>query len=174
MKKSILMLAMLFCAGASFVQAQDIVVTMNLVSADGVGKEIGKITAKDTKYGLLLEPVLAELPPGVHGFHLHENPSCEPAKKDDKMTAAQSAGAHLDPEKSGKHEGPYASGHMGDLPPLYVGADGKADTPVLAPRLKTSDLKGHSLMIHAGGDNFADQPNPLGGGGARIACGVVK
>jgi superoxide dismutase, Cu-Zn family len=28
-------------------------------------------------------------------------------------------------------------------------------------------------MIHAGGDNYADAPKPLGGGGARVACGVV-
>jgi Cu-Zn family superoxide dismutase len=29
-------------------------------------------------------------------------------------------------------------------------------------------------MVHAGGDNFADHPQPLGGGGPRIACGVIK
>jgi Cu-Zn family superoxide dismutase len=29
-------------------------------------------------------------------------------------------------------------------------------------------------MVHAGGDNYADQPEPLGGGGPRVACGVVK
>jgi Cu-Zn family superoxide dismutase len=29
-------------------------------------------------------------------------------------------------------------------------------------------------MIHAGGDNYADQPKPLGGGGERIACGVIQ
>ena len=34
-------------------------------------------------------------------------------------------------------------------------------------------LKGHSVMIHEGGDNYTDNP-PLGGGGARIACGVIK
>jgi superoxide dismutase, Cu-Zn family len=28
-------------------------------------------------------------------------------------------------------------------------------------------------MIHAGGDNYADTPKALGGGGARIACGVA-
>jgi hypothetical protein len=28
-------------------------------------------------------------------------------------------------------------------------------------------------MIHEGGDNYADAPKPLGGGGARIACGVI-
>jgi superoxide dismutase, Cu-Zn family len=29
-------------------------------------------------------------------------------------------------------------------------------------------------MIHSGGDNYSDAPAPLGGGGARIACGVIK
>ncbi len=65
-------------------------------------------------------------------------------------------------------------GHLGDLPVLTVGADGTASTAVTAPRLKMSDVKGRSLMIHAGGDNYSDQPAPLGGGGARVACGVVK
>jgi Cu-Zn family superoxide dismutase len=45
---------------------------------------------------------------------------------------------------------------------------------VLAPRIKVSDLKGRSLMIHAGGDNYSDSPQKLGGGGARVACGVIK
>ena len=47
-------------------------------------------------------------------------------------------------------------------------------SPVLAPRLKMADLKGRALMIHAGGDNYADQPAPLGGGGVRWACGVIQ
>ena len=33
------------------------------------------------------------------------------------------------------------------------------------------ELDGRSLMLHAGGDN--DHPEPLGGGGARIACGII-
>jgi len=28
-------------------------------------------------------------------------------------------------------------------------------------------------MIHAGGDNYTDEP-ALGGGGARVACGVIN
>ena len=36
-----------------------------------------------------------------------------------------------------------------------------------------ADLKGRALMVHAGGDNHADHPMPLGGGGARVACGVI-
>jgi Cu/Zn superoxide dismutase len=37
-----------------------------------------------------------------------------------------------------------------------------------------ADVRGHSIMIHAGGDNYSDQPELFGGGGARIACGVAK
>lgn len=168
----VVLIATACIAGSAF--CEDITISINAVTADGVGKEIGTITATDTKYGLLLKPQLGELPPGLHGFHLHENPSCDPAKKDDKVVAAQSAGGHFDPAKTAKHEGPYGEGHLGDIPPLFVDADGKANVPVLAPRLKTSDLKGHAVMIHAGSDNYADQPQPLGGGGARIACGVIK
>ena len=65
-------------------------------------------------------------------------------------------------------------GHLGDLPVLVVNNDGKATDPVTAPRLKKLDeVKGKSLMIHVGGDNMSDQPKPLGGGGARYACGVI-
>ncbi|MDH3563904.1 MAG: superoxide dismutase family protein, partial [Gammaproteobacteria bacterium] len=57
---------------------------------------------------------------------------------------------------------------------LKVGASGNVKSKVTAPRLKVADLKGRSLMIHEGGDNYSDNPKPLGGGGVRIACGVVK
>ena len=35
------------------------------------------------------------------------------------------------------------------------------------------DFLGRSIMIHEGGDSYSDKPAPLGGGGARIACGVI-
>lgn len=150
-----------------------LVIPMNLVDATGKATPVGKITATDTGYGLILTPSLSGLPPGLHGFHVHENPSCDPAEKDGKMTSALGAGGHYDPARTGRHEGPYGNGHLGDLPVVYVDADGKAELPVLAPRLKVSDLRGHSLMLHAGADNHSDHPAPLGGGGARMACGVV-
>ncbi len=83
------------------------------------------------------------------------------------------AGAHFDPTNNKSHQGPYAKGHLGDLPLLYVTEDGKATTPILAPRLKTTDLNGLAVMIHIGGDNYSDNP-PLGGGGDRLACGTVN
>jgi len=36
-----------------------------------------------------------------------------------------------------------------------------------------ADIEGRALMIHAAGDNYSDTPAALGGGGARIVCGVV-
>jgi len=152
----------------------DTTVTMNLVDENGVGKEIGKVTIKQSQYGVVLTPELTDLTPGVHGFHMHENPSCEPKEKDGKKTPALAAGAHNDPTGAKRHGAPWGDGHQGDLPAMSVDATGNANQAVLAPRLKLADLQGRSLMIHAGGDNYADLPDPLGGGGARIACGVIK
>jgi Cu-Zn family superoxide dismutase len=57
-----------------------------------------------------------------------------------------------------------ASGHKGDMPVLTVEASGTATKAVTVPHLTLADVKGHSIMIHAGGDNYSDQPAPLGGG----------
>ncbi|MEW6053444.1 MAG: superoxide dismutase [Cu-Zn] SodC [Nitrospirota bacterium] len=167
-KIMLVMLFVLFLAAVVF--AEDVVVKIQLVNEQGVGKEIGSITASDSRYGLILTLQLSELAPGLHGFHVHEKPDCSHAM----AVPALAAGGHYDPFSTGKHEGPYGKGHLGDLPALYVDADGKATLPVLAPRLKVADIKGRSLMIHSGGDNYSDTPAPLGGGGARVACGVVK
>jgi Cu-Zn family superoxide dismutase len=153
--------------------AQQIDVPLRMATEKGAGEAVGSIRIELTQYGLAFTPDLRGLPPGLHGFHVHSNPSCEPAKKDGKPTPAGAAGDHYDPQRSGKHGLPWGDGHLGDLPPLYVAADGTATQPVLAPRLKLADVSGRSLMVHAGGDNHADHPAPLGGGGGRIACGVV-
>ena len=104
----------------------------------------------------------------------HPELDTRPPEENRAATAAGAAGGHLDPEGTGRHGAPWGDGHLGDLPPLYVDADGQAAQPVLAPRLKLADLEGRSVMIHTGGDNFSDQPSKLGGGGSRIACGSVE
>ncbi len=155
------------------VAAASLSVPMHAVSTSGVGDGIGTITAEDSVQGLKLVPSLAGLTPGRHGFHVHVNPNCEAATKDGTVTAGLGAGGHFDPDHSASHQGPTGNGHRGDLPVLVVNSDGEAVQAVIAPRLKLADLRGRSLMIHAGGDNYADQPQALGGGGARVACGVV-
>jgi Cu-Zn family superoxide dismutase len=166
------LIAILFIGGV--VYAGDLVVTMHATTDSGTGEAIGTITVTPTPYGTLFTPDLKGLSPGVHGFHVHEKPACGSGEKDGKMVPGLAAGGHYDPAGTGRHEGPYGKGHLGDLPALYVDQNGLATHPELAPRVKISDLKGRSLIIHAGGDNYSDAPEKLGGGGARIACGIVE
>jgi superoxide dismutase, Cu-Zn family len=163
----------LIIGGASAACADS--VTMNAIDANGVGKAIGTIGLSDASEGLVVMPDLSELPPGDHGIHVHVNPDCGPgAGADGRPAAGFAAGGHFDPANTGKHLGPRGDGHKGDLPALSVDAGGNAMNAIVAPHLKLADVKGRAIMIHAGGDNYSDQPSPLGGGGARIACGVIK
>lgn len=141
--------------------------SVKMVATDASKSDVGIVMITETPHGLLFTPQLKGLVPGMHGFHIHQNPSC-----DDHGMAA---GGHFDPDKTGKHLGPYNDkGHLGDLPVLYVGADGTASVPVLAPRLKSiADIKKHALMIHEGGDTYSEPPT-LGGGGSRMECGLIQ
>ncbi len=152
----------------SMAAADTVTIKLHKTAKDGhQGELVGTITATDTQYGLLLTPDLKHMNPGWHGFHLHQNPSCD--------NGGEAAGSHFDPRPNKKHLGPYNDqGHLGDLPALSIQRDGTDTQPVSAPRLTVAEIKGHSVIIHEGGDNYSDTPMPLGGGGARIVCGVVK
>ena len=162
----------LLCLLTPLAQA-DITVTLYQATEQGPGQALGTVSASASPHGVVFTPALTGLSPGLHGFHLHEKPSCAPGQKDGKTVPALAAGGHLDPAGTQRHGTPWGDGHLGDLPPLFVATDGSASQPVLAPRLTLDALRGHALMLHAGGDNHADHPAPLGGGGARIACGVI-
>lgn len=164
-------LAALLVTGPAW--AAELTIPINAIDSNGIGAVIGSVKVKDGKQGLTVIPKLAGLTPGPHGFHVHENPSCAPKEQDGKMVAGLSAGGHYDPGKAGKHEGPWGHGHRGDMPALAVNGDGTASDPVVVPMLKTADLMGRAIVIHAGADNYSDSPKPLGGGGGRVACGIV-
>lgn len=169
------LIALVGVAGAAGFAEAAIEVPMRLVNPAGEVAEIGVVRVEESAHGIVLVPDLTGLPPGLHGFHVHEHPDCGPAEGGDgPPMAAGAAGGHLDPEETGRHGPPWGEGHLGDLPALYVDSGGEARHPVLAPRLRLDQLRGRSLMIHEGGDNYADEPEPLGGGGARIACGVIR
>lgn len=165
----------LILCGAAAAEAATAKATVNKIDENGVGQSIGTLRLKDTAKGLAITPKLKDLPPGPHGFHVHANGDCGPGEQNGKKVAGLAAGGHYDPDKTGKHLGPESTdGHRGDLPVLVVDDKGHARQTVVAPHLKVEDVKGHAVIIHIGGDNYSDQPAPLGGGGARIACGVVK
>ncbi|HRO02674.1 MAG TPA: superoxide dismutase family protein [Terricaulis sp.] len=154
--------------------AETISVQMHNATRHGAGDGIGAIEIADSAGGAVFNLNLTGLPPGQHGFHVHEHASCAPhPSSDGVMEPALAAGAHWDPESTGTHAGPQGAGHLGDLPLIEVGADGAAQFSLTAPRItQVSQLRGRALMIHAGGDNYTDTP-ANGGGGARLACGVI-
>ncbi len=152
-------------------------VAMHPLTPTGVGSRIGFVRIEDTRAGLRLTPELHNLArygirPGPHGFHIHEMGDLAPTIKDGRVVRGGSAGGHYDPERTGRHAGPYGDGHRGDLPVLQVAANGSATRPVVAPRLKLSEVEGRAIIIHLGGDNYTDTP-PNGGGKARMIGGVI-
>lgn len=155
------------CSSSSSTQSKEsLTVTLYKTQDQGQGSSIGTVTLQDTAKGLLITPDFHGVSPGIHGFHVHVNPSC--------AQGGQAAGGHWDPGHTNQHSGPYGNGHLGDLPALTADQAGNVTLPVLAPRVRLAALPGHSLMLHAGGDNYSDQPAKLGGGGARFACGVIS
>jgi Cu-Zn family superoxide dismutase len=169
-------LAVVWMAGAAGVAgAAELRAEMRRATASGPGETVGTVTIADSPAGALIVPDLKALPPGPHGFHVHEHGSCQPATENGPPMPAGAAGGHFDPQNAGQHAGPGGDGHLGDLPVLQAGADGAATATLTAPRIDdVTRLRGRALVIHQAGDNYSDQPAPLGGGGGRIACGVLR
>ena len=134
------------------------------------GEEIGSARFQQGPHGMLLRMEIAEggLTPGWHGVHFHEKADCS------DVGAFQLSGGHHG-KAPGKHGlmnpgGPEA----GDLPNVWAAADGSAGYEAftvlteLAPALEGDGI---AIVIHAGPDDHMSQP--IGGAGARVACGVI-
>lgn len=159
----ILMTLLLLIARPSL--ADEAFVELYQIDKNTSNTRLGRVTFIDTQYGLLIRPFLKGLSPGMHGLHVHQHPDCG--------DMGNHAGGHYDPTNTNRHQGPFGAGHLGDLPLLYVDNQGEANIPILAPRLRVSDLKGLTLIVHQNGDTYLDTP-PLGGGGLRLACGIIN
>ena len=142
-----------------------------LVNTDG--KAIGQVTFEQAPGGVLLFVKVTGLPPGPHGIHLHSVGRCAPDFK--------AAKGHINPDKRAhglrNPDGP----DNGDLPNLYVAADGTGAAEFYTTLVSVADGKrapalldadGSAVIIHANPDDHMTQP--IGGAGGRIACGVVK
>ena len=114
------------------------------------------------------------LTPGRHGVHLHAVGKCEP-----DFTAA---GGHFDPGPAANAD-PDANHpfHMGDVPNLEAGADGKGTMKITTSRVTLSggplslfDADGTAIIIHGNPDQgITGEPKSGVSGGPRVACGVV-
>jgi len=152
--------------------AQEKEASANMINAEG--QEVGTVTFAETPSGVLHIVVeMTDLPPGPHGFHVHEKGACEPDG------GFESAGGHYaGDDEHGIHsqEGP----HPGDLPNVHVGQNGTLKAEFFSDDLSLSDdddnplldEDGSAILVHASPDDYESQPS--GNSGDRIACGVIE
>jgi superoxide dismutase, Cu-Zn family len=158
------------CLALAQAQAQEQSAKAVLIDPDG--KEIGNVAFSEVAQGVRIFAQAADVPPGVHAFHIHETGQCEPPE-------FESAGGHYNP--TGKQHGwdnPQGH-HAGDFPNVHVQDDGKlaveyfTDAVTLGEGETTLfDADGSAVVMHEGADDY--RTDPAGHAGPRIACGVIE
>jgi Cu-Zn family superoxide dismutase len=167
---TMLSLAALIAASPALAQTT---ATAPIKGADG--KDLGVVTLTEAPHGVLVKLELKGLTPGWHAVHFHEKGDCS-------APDFKSAGAHVHTAATTVHGllNPDAN-DSGDLPNVFAGADGSVNAEAFSAlvslrgaggRPALLDADGSSIVVHANPDDYKTQP--IGGAGARAACGVIK
>lgn len=145
-----------------------------LKSVDGA--EVGTVALRQAAFGgVILTLSGTGLPPGPHGFHLHETGECDAA------TGFESAGGHLNPTGHSHGWLSEMGPHLGDLPNIMVPEDGELAVEFFVPMLSLGPVAdahsvmagdGTAVMVHSDRDDY--ETDPGGDAGERIACGVIE
>ena len=144
-------------------------VSTELRAADG--RPMGLASVTQEAGGVRVRITSTALPPGTHGAHLHSTGQCV-------APDFTGAGPHWNP--AGRRHGSESpqGPHLGDLPNLVVGADGRGLVEYLIPGAQLEeggqrllDGDGAAMVIHSAADDY--RTDPSGNSGARIACGVL-
>lgn len=131
---------------------------------------LGVVTFVPVEDGLEVNATLSDVPPGYHGFHIHEFGSCE--------DGGAAAGGHFNPLET-RHgylpEDGLEAAHAGDLGNILIFSDGSGTLQETAPGLSLTDdelaIANHAVILHADRDDFGQ---PTGNAGGRIACGIIE
>lgn len=133
-------------------------------------KAVGTARLVETRSGVEVTVRLTGVPPGEHGFHVHEFGNCD--------AGGEAAGDHFNPV--GTSHGMVVkdgvrSSHAGDMGNIVASADGTAELVLNLPAVTLQagplNLDGRALVLHEKPDDFGQ---PSGNAGRRIACGVIE
>ncbi|MFI0435848.1 MAG: superoxide dismutase family protein [Parachlamydiaceae bacterium] len=128
----------------------------------------GIVTFTKVSSGIKIIADVQGLPPGKHGFHVHEHGDCS-------GTDGMKAGGHFNPTNH-KHGGPDSpERHVGDFGNLEADEKGRAYYERIDTLISfegPNSILERSIIIHADPDDFVTQPT--GNSGARIACAKIK
>ena len=155
-------------SGAPGVFAHTAAADLRPTQAGAAGPQ-GKVSFEETSGGLKVTAHVENAGPGLHGFHIHENGSCEDSGK--------AAGGHFNPLKV-KHgflpQDGLKEAHTGDFGNIDIGQDGRGNLELILPGLTLTegeyDVAGRAIVMHAKPDDFGQ---PTGNAGDRVACGII-
>ena len=117
--------------------------------------------------GVKVRGTIEGLPPGDHGFHIHQFGDCS-------SIDGKSAGGHFNPEGVDHGAPSDEIRHVGDLGNIRANFDSVAvfDFVDVAITLAGGNsILSRAVIIHAGSDDLISQPT--GAAGSRLACGVI-
>ena len=134
---------------------------------DAYGCQVGTAAVQQVGDSLRVTIDSTGLPGGAHGAHLHQIGLCTPA-------GFESAGSHWNPTSRQHGKDNPAGLHLGDLPNVLVGTDGRGTLEYTIPMASLGGLldgDGAAVVVHAQPDDY--RTDPSGNSGGRIACGVL-
>lgn len=139
---------------------------------DARGRTVANAELTRETGGVRVRLAATAMPAGTYGAHVHMVGRCD-------APSFESAGAHWNPTGARHGRDNPAGAHLGDLPNLSVGADGRgsveytiAGAAIEGPSRAMLDADGAALLIHAQADDY--RTDPSGNSGARIACGLIR
>jgi Cu-Zn family superoxide dismutase len=130
----------------------------------------GKAVLTEENSGLKVDVRVEGVPPGNHGFHIHEKGECGDSGK--------AAGGHYNPD--GTMHGfvardGFEHAHAGDFGNIEVGEDGTGTLSFFMPGLTLTgeqhNVAGKAVILHEKEDDFGQ---PTGNAGGRIGCGKIE
>lgn len=160
------------CATTALTAAAPAAPTAHANIAAGDGSARGTASVTEAADGLHVVVKAKGVTPGIHAVHIHTTGTCTGPD-------FTSAGGHWNPTGRQHGKDNPAGMHMGDMPNMTVGPNGKGALEYVVPHgsIKGSetpliDADGAAVVIHAQADD--NKSDPAGNAGGRIACGVLK
>lgn len=117
--------------------------------------------------GVKVSGKIEGLPPGEHGFHIHQFGDCSSAD-------GKSAGGHFNPNGVNHGAPTDEVRHVGDLGNISANFNAVAEfefVDVTITLAGANSILSRAVIIHAGEDDLKSQPT--GAAGVRLACGVI-
>lgn len=141
------------------IEGTQMVLFASAAVADMSGNEVGSVVFTSREDGkVLVTASFADLPPGIHGMHIHDVADCTVETP------------HYNPTGE---DHPH---HAGDLAALFVNRDGTAFMTAVTDRFTIEELlagEGTKLNVHALPDNYAHIPARYGSDNTDMAMAAT-